>query len=732
MKKYLICGALSLLVSIFITSCAHDEDLYNTGDVVQQKKEEFSQAFMKAFGRIASNQNWGFDLEDEYTETPTAFETTEKAGTRGANVNGNLWYQNWERPKNLNDASVNVNEKALVEDFFNTKWENYVNNKSVTWENYWVTQVSKGTTTYRDGYNSPITGSNQMDKLIAFNNIKTEVISWSPYQESKSTWDGEYEHINNFNSGNNTTEYTDDVTKQKYIGTTLMTNMGTDGRNTQFGYHNSTDSKDHYEYIIIPGATIHESLAGYYYVGFDFYAHGTDVYPANKNMDVERDWIFNDWIVRISPAIPVGKTINDVPGGVEEAVIEDVHTTETVYEYGYTDKTSQSTSRIFCEDLGSSYSSRADFDYNDVVFDATLYERTYWMKEIIKHYTNDVYDGESTDEITTFEDYIQDGAEGTKKAQPKRYFATVDLCAAGGTIPITVFNQDVHDAFGVGETTMVNTFDEHSKAHSITDEKTGQELSAFGSYTTVDGPIHLKNQNKHSTLIDQEASDSKYNYLFEMYCENGVIPKLIDIPIISRFATSGVTELTSNKGDAPHKILVPVNTQWTSERCDIGDAYPNFNSWVGTNGTAPWNSINPDYVYDKMLSLSSSIKGDKVSTTTSSGSVTMTVYYENADGYDIINGLYYSSPNILSNMSEGDRLRVEVKDVESGYMLILSDGNSDRLAVDQTQVAGSTSGVIDFVLSQFIINSLKSASDKNALILSGMGLKVTKIGIIKK
>ena len=28
--------------------------------------------------------------------------------------------------------------------------------------------------------------------------------------------------------------------------------------------------------------------------------------------------------------------------------------------------------RVFCEDLGGNYSNREDFDYNDVVFDATL------------------------------------------------------------------------------------------------------------------------------------------------------------------------------------------------------------------------------------------------------------------------------------------------------------------------------------------------------------------------
>jgi hypothetical protein len=52
-------------------------------------------------------------------------------------------------------------------------------------------------------------------------------------------------------------------------------------------------------------------------------------------MDVERDWIFDDWIVKISPAM------FNMDGAV----------------------------RIIAEDLGASES---DFDYNDVVFDAKV------------------------------------------------------------------------------------------------------------------------------------------------------------------------------------------------------------------------------------------------------------------------------------------------------------------------------------------------------------------------
>ena len=137
------------------------------------------------------------------------------------------------------------------------------------------------------------------------------------------------------------------------------------------------------EYIIIPGSKIDPSLAGFYYVGFDFYATHPEGQESNKNMDVERNWKFNDWIVRISPA-----------------------------EF-------KAAKRIVAEDLAASVS---DFDYNDVVFDATI----------------------------------------TKEQIPSmnwalKYVAHITVRAAGGTKPLFVGSREVHQLFGVDTKTMVNT-----------------------------------------------------------------------------------------------------------------------------------------------------------------------------------------------------------------------------------------------------------------------------------
>jgi hypothetical protein len=180
-----------------------------------------------------------------YSGTSLLGSTMGTKATRAANVNGNQWYQNWGRPTNVTE-----DERAKVVAEFSKKREGEKNTISVTWKNFWVQQVYKGETTYTDGFGQNIgLGSDHMNHLLVFNNLKTEVISWWPYEESVTEYEGQYEHINNFNSGNNTTTYTDDETHETYQGTTLMVNMGTDGRDEQFAYHNSTDSKYHYEYI---------------------------------------------------------------------------------------------------------------------------------------------------------------------------------------------------------------------------------------------------------------------------------------------------------------------------------------------------------------------------------------------------------------------------------------------------------------------------------------------------
>lgn len=323
-------GIAAFAIAAAFTSCSKSTDLYDQNAVDERNKQEqakkeeavkddFNSLFLSRFNTTAEaikNHHWGFADEKVPTGVPAPSGTT-----RGHNVNRNEWGTgngiggNVVVPKNVNDPTVNANERTLVYNYFNKKRENAVNENNVIWTDYFITEVWKGTTTYKDGFDNDVLGSDKM------NHLQVKYAEGDLLPPDNACW----EHANDFNNAEHNSSY------GTIKGHTYMNNSGT----LDFAYLNSNDSKYHNEYIIIPGAEIDPSLADYYYIGFDFYSHGTDVYPANKNMDVERDWFFTDWILRISPA----EFINS--------------------------------HRIIAEDL-SADDVRSDFDYNDVVFDVAL------------------------------------------------------------------------------------------------------------------------------------------------------------------------------------------------------------------------------------------------------------------------------------------------------------------------------------------------------------------------
>lgn len=467
MKKYLIAGALALICNGFMTSCS--EDLGDYSSLEEAKKAQFAQNFEKFYGTPAANQDWGFG---DATLSAT------RARTRSVNVNGNLWYQNWERPVN-----VTTDEAAKVLAEFSKKRENSTNTITINWNNYWVHQVHQSNNSYLNGYGQS-TGDihAHMNKIIAYNT------SSSNYY---------YEHVNNFNKGTNTTVYTDDETKQQYIGTTLMLDMGTNAsNNNQFGYHNTEDSKDHFEYFIIAGADIDASLAGYYYVGFDYCATPPAGQEANKNMLVNRDWIYNDWIVRISPATAKGSG-SSTGGNIGSSTSgTEVFYRQHVLVHNW----------VFCEDLGSSSNNR-DFDYNDLVFDARIVDE-YQVKRT--RYS----DGTFSDEITD---------------APHSYYAKITPLAAGGELAMWFqdSNVSVHSLFGSGvaNNVLVNTC------------KTGQDIS-LSHMEGLSGKTFIykfdseEDANINNITIFVRFSSSTY----DLSAKQGQPPHKICVPPATRWA----------------------------------------------------------------------------------------------------------------------------------------------------------------------------------------------------
>ena len=59
MKKYLINGAMALIVGGFIVSCSHDD--ISQPATVDQMTKSFDEMFTELYGPIAPNHNWGFE-----------------------------------------------------------------------------------------------------------------------------------------------------------------------------------------------------------------------------------------------------------------------------------------------------------------------------------------------------------------------------------------------------------------------------------------------------------------------------------------------------------------------------------------------------------------------------------------------------------------------------------------------------------------------------------------------
>lgn len=308
MKKLLL-----FLTALVMISCA-DKSMYTYDEF---KAAQYNAAFTQRYGQIDPNHTWGFG----------------SITTRSANTNANEWGKTWDCVPNVN---LTADELAELKELLSPGKETY-NTDIFPYENYWVSQVYKGqapneeyTATDRDGAatGTKVTGSQQMDKIVARNGSN-------------------YEHVNNFNYGNNTNSvydqnFTDPNTgSHNHIGTTLMIEMSLDDitATNQFGFHESFSNADYNNYLIV-------YYKGYWYVGFDYEMH-KDVNNPGEAKDVNRDWCFTDWIVRITPAYAKGTTPEVTPPqGVQ----------------GITN------GRIICEDLGAT----DDFDFNDVVFDAVI------------------------------------------------------------------------------------------------------------------------------------------------------------------------------------------------------------------------------------------------------------------------------------------------------------------------------------------------------------------------
>lgn len=307
MKKLFLMG----FVALAFASCVSDKDV-----TPQTQGEKYEKAFENLIGgTINANVNWGF------VNQPVAVFDAEghMTGMRGAQPNANEYGKVLEVP-----TEMTAEQKAKVMKFFNeTELHQGV---SVNWSDFFVHQVGQ---TERGKYmNFLYCGEKNYEQKI---------------------------HVNNFNGGSSTdkknvgVELLPDGNNCKQVDYTDGIMLVQDASTELFAFHNSYDDT-YYEnnFIMIDGATIDAaipegpSVAGMFFVGFD-YQH--DKTKMNENDIVERDYYFNDWVIRVSPGI-------------------------------YTNS-----KRIMVEDLIANDLSQvdlSDWDFNDAVFDVAFLTSTDW------------------------------------------------------------------------------------------------------------------------------------------------------------------------------------------------------------------------------------------------------------------------------------------------------------------------------------------------------------------
>jgi len=251
MKKYLMTGVAAVAMCAAFTSCSKNEDLYDPGAVremeIAEVYEQYNRAFIKTFGQVNPNQDWGFGSNFG------------KVGTRGVFANGNEWAANdrddckYKVPPALTEPQMNI-----VRIYFQNKPK--PDYEDPHWTEYFIQQVYKGgVDATKIGPNSPekykaadgqtdIIGSDHMDHLAAID---------------LAAIDGEFvDHNNNFNHGDcgvygNVLNYKGNLTT---VEETYPVNSGDDKRHADkinlmtnsttasFGYYNSNSSVRRTEY----------------------------------------------------------------------------------------------------------------------------------------------------------------------------------------------------------------------------------------------------------------------------------------------------------------------------------------------------------------------------------------------------------------------------------------------------------------------------------------------------
>lgn len=555
MKKYLINGAMALIVGGFIVSCSHDD--ISQPATVDQMTKSFDEMFTELYGPIALNHNWGFetiaaepgeeDIEPDLELEKASTRSAERAATRAPQFGWEVsdgWlsggYINLFSRENYGNILKLLPEEVDAAQ----KLNNYEFISNGPFDFSIVYSQTSGADEIGYYYYNP-NGDKTITRVPFVNNIQNNLgdyvimtkNNWQVFR--KKDWEDMTPDPNTAAdrwTGNNKDNYyrwslaktiTVNMPKGYRIGfyvkqgnnpimySNQALNSGLDVRPEKSRYYSAITTYGNAAYLV--------GLEDWFFANNDHVADCNDVIL----------WIYN------SSTIPDPVAVNDENNPnpvVTKAYQEDYKSRKNTY------MEIKDQGRVFCEDIATANMGvKEDIDYNDIVFDARVWR---------------VYDTE----VTTTNSggstaYNETGAKNV------RYQYDISMLAAGGTIPenVGINNVDVHDAFGVGLTFMVNTWTPKS--------------TAFGQYNTP-------------TNVMLPKKEISYTLSYDQVDPNNI--SISTIPIEVKYSGNKVMALNNReinsegKSTAPYKLCLPLGTLWPIERVNIQQAYSDFGSYVSS------------------------------------------------------------------------------------------------------------------------------------------------------
>ena len=580
MKKYLINGAMALIVGGFIVSCSHDD--ISQPATVDQMTKSFDEMFTELYGPIAPNHNWGFETvlaeagEEEATEETTEEATEEKASTRSA-----------ER------AATRVTVQESQEKEITRYRSDYLNHFN-------------GLKSPGKSFEFVSSGPFKFSIIYAHTSANEEVGCYY-YDPTSQIPTGEYkvkclediQDIGNYVSvTRKVTNYTDfgwDKMNPKTDKTewTKELTLGILGVGAFFPYQ------------MAEAKTFTVEIPKGYRVGF-YIKNGNDVLYTNASLNSTGSkpaTYYNNKIVGFEDGKDNKTDYHDVIIEVLSGETAKEITKKASYEETTTTETREfkqivDLGRVFVEDIATAYMKVTDdIDYNDIVFDARVWR--IWNQ----------IDTKVNGKITK-----------TIKETNVKYQYDINLLATGGTIEEKVNGVDVHNKFGVGQAFMVNTWTSFCN----------QSLS--GQWNTPTNLIMPKDFS-YTLTYDELPIDPKD--------DSKRLAGINTIPIELRYNTKEMINLSSKvigengkTASAPYKLCLPVGTQWPIERRRIDHAYPKFVDYVSNPNTDFTQDLNVDSLYPAPTSKIQSdfnkglVKGTTVLVSESSSSSTVDVVWD--------------------------------------------------------------------------------------------------------